>query len=290
MYGKLVTALTKDNIWLQGLYCRPKIKSNKAILHIHGLQGNFYENYFVDPLAVGANKNNIAFLTVNQHGSGYRQDYWKKDFSDTRMYGGNYEMFEDCIIDINAWIKFLKQKGYTQIYLQGHSLGTLKVVFYQVKTTNPLVKALILLSPADLIGLWKQKVKSKDKQYLSLARKFIRNNHEDKLMPEKTSHYPVSAKTYYNFYGPDANTHIFDFHNSNFNYKYLKQIDIPTLAILGDKDNYTKKGKADEYLHMIKDNMKRCKIKLFKNSDHWYIGREDQLAEFLVKWIIREKK
>jgi len=219
MIGKLVTALTKDGIWLQGLFCEPKTKTTKAVLHIHGLQGNFYENYFVDPIAVEANNQGIAFLTVNLHGSGYRQDYWLRDYSDTKMFGGNYELFEDCIQDVNAWLKFLKDKGYTQVFLQGHSLGTLKVVFYQVKTKNPLVRALVLLSPADMIGLWKDEVKNKGGYFLNLSKKYISKRQGGKLMPDKAVGYPISARTYRNFYGPQSKIHIFDFHNPNFDYK-----------------------------------------------------------------------
>ena len=285
MVGKLVTALTKDNIWLQGLFCEPKKKTNEAFLHIHGLQGNFYENYFIDPLVVEANKRGVSLLTVNQHGSGYRQDYWLKDFSDTKMFGGNYELFEDCILDIDAWLKFLKSQGYTRVFLQGHSLGTLKVVYYQTKTKNPLVKTLILLSPADMAGLWKDGVGDNTSSFLRLAKNYVSKRQGDRLMPAKAAGYPVSAKTYYNFYGPKARTHIFDFHNPDFDYKLLKKVSVPTLAILGDKDNYTKEGKAGEYLELMKENMKDCEIKLFKDSDHWYTGNEEKLAKFLVGWL-----
>jgi len=285
MIGKLVTSLTKDNIWLQGLFCEPKTKSKKAILHIHGLQGNFYENYFIDPISVKANKKGIGFLTVNQHGSGYRQDYWFKDFSDTKMFGGNYELFEECVLDIDAWINFLRSKGYTEIFLQGHSLGALKVVYYQAKKENPLIKALILLAPADLFGLWKGTVGKKGDYFLKLAKKHISKKQGEKIIPEKAVGYPISAKTFYNFYGPKANTHIFDFYNPDFNYKLLKKINVPTLAVLGDKDNYTTKGKAEEYLKIIKNKMKDCDTKLLKNANHWYIRHEEKLAKSLIGWL-----
>ena len=76
----------------------------------------------------------------------------------------------------------------------------------------------------------------------------------------------------------------------NYPYKLLKKVNIPTLAILGDRDNYTKRGKAKEYLQKIKENMKNCDIKLFKSSDHWYIGHEKELAKFLVQWLKNEKR
>ena len=62
------------------------------------------------------------------------------------------ENFEDCVVDIDAWIKFALSKGYEKIILMGHSLGTEKIVYYMNKGryTNK-VKAIILLGFADFL-------------------------------------------------------------------------------------------------------------------------------------------
>lgn len=40
--------------------------------------------------------------------------------------GQIFEKFEDCVSDIDAWLKFFKSKGYDKLILQGHSLGAAK--------------------------------------------------------------------------------------------------------------------------------------------------------------------
>ncbi len=47
--NKLVQVATSDGLYLQG-YFAPK-KGKVALLHIHGFEGNFYENKFVQVLA-----------------------------------------------------------------------------------------------------------------------------------------------------------------------------------------------------------------------------------------------
>ena len=58
------------------------------------------------------------------------------------------ELLEEAHLDISAWIKFLLDEGYQEIILQGHSLGTIKVIRYlfEGEYKNKISK-LILLAP-----------------------------------------------------------------------------------------------------------------------------------------------
>ncbi len=64
--NKIVQVATSDGLYLQG-YFAPK-KGKKALLHIHGFEGNFYENKFVQVLADKLDSENITFLSVNTRG------------------------------------------------------------------------------------------------------------------------------------------------------------------------------------------------------------------------------
>lgn len=72
--NKLVQVNTLDGLYLHGYYA-PTQDKKTVLLHIHGFEGNFYENNFIYVLADELEKNNIAFLTVNTRGNGSKTDF-----------------------------------------------------------------------------------------------------------------------------------------------------------------------------------------------------------------------
>ena len=51
MKQELIRINSIDGIELPGILYTPDTKTNKIVIHIHGLSGNFYENKFLDVLA-----------------------------------------------------------------------------------------------------------------------------------------------------------------------------------------------------------------------------------------------
>lgn len=146
--------ITSDKLRLDGLLFEPDKKSNTAILHIHGMAGNFYENVFLDSMAEEYTKAGYAFLTGNNRGHDHIADFHivgpKENY---KRIGDVFEKIEDCILDINTWLEFLKQKGYKVFILQGHSLGAVKAVYYLNNYSNNPFISLVLASPPDILGL-----------------------------------------------------------------------------------------------------------------------------------------
>jgi len=76
LQGKSVRVFTDDGLELNGLFCLPTKtrKDKKAILHIHGFHGNFYQERFVDHIAdqlTELTESGLAFLTANTRGHDY---------------------------------------------------------------------------------------------------------------------------------------------------------------------------------------------------------------------------
>ena len=51
MLQELVRINSIDRIEMPGILYTPKKVSDKIVIHVHGLNGNFYENRFIDVLA-----------------------------------------------------------------------------------------------------------------------------------------------------------------------------------------------------------------------------------------------
>jgi len=114
----IVVVETDDELPLYGVHL--KAESAKTVLiTIHGTASNFYENEFMEDVSESAIGKGFSVLLANDRGSDVLQNYPPK--------GMALEHFEDCVKDIDAWIKFALDSGYESVILQGHSLGTEKI-------------------------------------------------------------------------------------------------------------------------------------------------------------------
>ncbi|MCR4398598.1 MAG: alpha/beta hydrolase, partial [Firmicutes bacterium] len=150
----LARTSTADGLYLHG-YFAPAPGARLAVLHIHGFEGNFYENHFVHVLARRIPAAGLSFLSGNTRGSGRDTDFRTTDGA-VRRVGARYELFEESHLDISGWIGFLREQGYPDIILQGHSLGTSKVLRYMFEGQyRSAVRRIVLLAPWDRAGFVK---------------------------------------------------------------------------------------------------------------------------------------
>ena len=189
--SQIVQVVTSDNLYLQGFFAPSQRKT--AVLHIHGFEGNFYENKFAQVLADKLENGNITFLTVNTRGSGK-----------IKTVGARYELLEEANEDIDAWINFLAKNGYDNIILQGHSLGTYKAVRYFLTGRNKnLVKKLILLAPFDKKGMLKVAGYAPIDKLLNKAQRIVAAGKGDEMITDEFDSIVVSYKTYMSWYKQD---------------------------------------------------------------------------------------
>ena len=130
MKQELVRINSADKIEMVGMLYEPEEKSNKIVIHVHGLCGNFYENRFIDILAKNYTSKKISLLTFNNRGTNYISEFLKGD--EFEIIGGCNEKFIDCLLDIEGAIKYVKGKGYNDIILEGHSYGSVSYTHLDV--------------------------------------------------------------------------------------------------------------------------------------------------------------
>lgn len=295
MRGEFVRIFTDDGLELHGLFCPPAVaKTNEiALLHIHGFTGNFYEDRLVDHIADRLTGSGYAFLTVNMRGHDYLSDFIKKTDSGLTyvQIGSAHEIFEECIYDIKAWIDFLKGCSYSNIILEGISLGTLKVVFYQNQTQDKRVQGLVLLSPLDYIGLQRTALGDKYDEAINTAKQMIEQGKSDEPMPMiycPLWQHPIDAKTYISAFGPNTKSGIFNFHNPNSRFEELSTIKCLILATYGTVREAVVDNRVEEALSVIKRRVtsaKRCDTAIIQGAPHNYLGHEKELSGIIENWI-----
>lgn len=289
MIGEYVRTVTEDGLELQGLYCQAGRSSNRGVLHVHGLAGNFYENRFIDAIGNAVVANGYNFLTVNNRGHDYIADFLRKDGDGWKwdQIGAAHEIFEECVYDLRAWQRFLESRGCTEIVIEGHSSGAEKVVYY-VSTARANLAGIILLSPSDDVGLQKEALKERYDNVLREAQERIERGLTSELMPQDAFEYPIDAKTYINMFGHETHQAVFEFSNSNRqSFKEVESITSPMLVLMGTQ-NEAVIGDVMSFLDQLKRHAvhaRYCDTEVINGAPHSYLGYESQVASAVVKWL-----
>jgi len=282
-----------DNVELQGWLSSEG--GDIAVIHIHGMSGNGYENYFLDNLREDYSKNGISFFTIDTRGRGIVSSFWQGGKINswgegTKLGGSSFEIFEESVFDVQGAINYLKTLGKTKFILEGHSLGATKVVNYLVNTANSEVIAAILLAPTDMVG-W-ARTDPLHKSYLEKAKKLIAGGKGEELVGaqcwlDKT---PLSAQTYPTI--SQAGTAV-DIYGERSGGALLGKVEIPTLIVYGDNDigileidgSIDKwKERADKIKH------KNTQISVIHGASHSFKGKEKELSAVVRSFLKKINK
>jgi pimeloyl-ACP methyl ester carboxylesterase len=288
--NKLLQITTSDGLYLHGYYV-PSESKKVGILHIHGFEGNFYENNFVHILANEMEEKGIGFLTVNTRGNGRDTSFNTVEGKDKRV-GARYELLEEAHLDISAWLKYLMNEGYKEIILMGHSLGTMKAVRYLFEGEyKDKIDRLILLAPFDKKGY--MLIQKKDiESLLNKAQKLVDSEQGDELMTPEFGDGTTSYKTFISWYKQDDLGRMFEFCSPQYDFPVLKQIKIPTKVIVGSIDEYfypSNPEHPEEAMEILLKNISNSKGKIIDGAVHSFKPHEDIMAKEVSSFVNDEK-
>ncbi len=276
---ELVTAVAEDGEWVEGALYIPgaKVPKNKpSLVLVHGAFGSFYTGL---PRALGPRlaAKGYATLAMNTR----YHDLFEMDM-----------IFEEEVKDIRAAVRFLHSKGSPGVVLLGHSLGVPRVAHYKVKTGDPAVVGLVLVSGNASATEWMENVWGRETldRYRELARQ---EGSRDPLhvisiaesgerlgafewyhpkRPAIITHRTMSARAFLDYMGEDTGANAI---------KYMKDIDVPTIILHGEKDELVPPGDAKR----LKEANPEVELKYIKGAAHYYRGYESELVGAIVKWL-----
>lgn len=264
--------------------------SEISVVHIHGMSGNGYENYFLDNFREMYNKNGISFFTIDTRGRGIISSFWRGNEIDswgegTKLGGSCFEIFSESVGDIQGAIDYLEAQGKSKFILQGHSLGGSKVVNYLLTKNNPKVIGVVLLAPTDMVGWANTDPHHQD--YLKKSEELISRGDDEELVSaqcwlDKT---PLSAQTYPTLC--KAGTAV-DIYGERIGGALLGKVQIPTLIAYGDNDIGILKvdGAIDKWIERVnKIKNQKTKISVTKRAAHSFKGYEAELSKSIESFI-----
>jgi len=277
-----------DGIELQGWFS--DTPGDAVVIHVHGMSGNGYENYFLDNLRETYINSKVSFFTFDNRGRGIIS--WFRGGSEVdawgegeKMGGSCYELFEESAHDIQGAIDFMRSKGKSKFILQGHSLGSTKVVNYLLNNITDDILGAILLAPTDMVG-WAN-TDSNNQKYLDKAHKLVVQGKPEELVSascwlDKT---PLSAQTYLTIC--ESNTPV-DIYSPREGGALIGKVPVPMVIIYGDKDIGIEK--IDGNINTWKNRVSRVinsktKIEIIPGADHGFTDQEDKLAEISNNYV-----
>lgn len=285
-----------DNLQLVGLLHKGNSKTERVVLAVHGMTSNCLKRRD-DILAEEFSKNGIDYFTFNNRGSDIMTyfDIVTENKLTTRIESGtSYEKFEDSYEDIKGAILMLLGKGYKEIYLQGHSYGSSKVVY----TYNKLkangesellehIKAVTLLSIVDIVRMCISMLGEKYNYIVSEVKQMVADGKGDELIKREYFLHPISAKNFLKFTEKGGIIDIVPFGEPTPDLKAISNIACP-IAMLWGGDGDLVYQKPEELEKIIRDNVPsnvndRLKIKFIDGTGHNYRGKEKELADYLLQ-------
>lgn len=279
-----VNFLATDGVNLNGfLYSN---NNKNIILSVHGMSSNCFKKREIT-IANSALENGIDYFCFNNRGSELVK-YVKKKCNNEKIKivaGSAFEDATDGYYDIVGSILKLKELGYSNIYLQGHSLGCTKILytFKRLKKENSEllnnIKGLILLSLVDINRVFKAYLEDKYEYYLNLAEEKEKQGKFEYLMPKESFIHPVSVKTYLKY--------LRDYEEIDVdNYNIVSIIDIPVFMRWGTYKEMILQ-KPDELANMVNEKIKHKNkdINYIDGANHSYNDYEKELAEQIIDFV-----
>lgn len=260
-------------------------KKDICVICIHGMCGTIIDNYFATVWGKFLADKNIGFIYEHNRGHSIENDIVMKDDSFKRC-GCMYEIFEDCIYDIDLAIETAKIKGYKKFILLGHSYGCNKVIYYYYKK-HPDILGMILASAPDMVGSHIS-AQPDYEELLKEAKENIDNNELTKLLHKMIEDYMyMSSGTYYNWYNENSNLNNLPVISNPEHWEQFGTIDIPVLTFSGAKEE-------DYYLHLdlLKEKAINCnnfEYKIIENTGHTYKNKENEIGNLIYNWIKKLK-
>lgn len=275
-------AYTDDGLRLPMVHFNSKEK-DICVIFVHGMCGTIIDNYFATVFGNMLYENNIGFIYEHNRGHSIENDIIMKDGSFKRC-GCMYEIFEDCIYDIDLAINKAKELGYKRIILLGHSYGCNKVIYYYYKK-HPNILGIILASAPDMLGSHFS-VQDDYKELLQEAKENIDNGNPTQLLHKMIENYMyMSSQTYYNWYNDNSNLNNIPIISNPDYWKQFASINVPILTFSGSKEE-------DYYLHLdlLESKALNCKdfeYKIIENTVHTYKNSENEIGNIILNWIIK---
>jgi pimeloyl-ACP methyl ester carboxylesterase len=274
-----------DGVELQGWYS--DAAGDTAVVHVHGMSGNGYENNFLDELRTMYNEKGLGFFSIDTRGRGVVSDF--RQGEGTKRGGSCYELFDESLSDIEGAMRHLQETaGKARFVLEGHSLGGSKVVNYALATTALRAEALVLLAPTDMVG-WAG-ADPQHEAYMRKAKQLTAAGKGEELVGAQCwlDGTPISAQTYPTICETGSSADIYGSRPDG--PSLLGRVSVPMLVMYGTQDIGILEidGTEENWLRRVNPGKHpHTEIEFIHGAGHGFRDHEATLSHRVASFIGR---
>jgi pimeloyl-ACP methyl ester carboxylesterase len=277
----IVKVITADHLELHGLLAEAGGERNAILINIHGTSSSFYCEDYARVFAEEFPPVGVTTLFTNNRGS-HVMEAWQNT-------GAALEMFEDCIQDLDAWVLYALDGGYRKIFLQGHSLGTEKVVYYMSHgKLAGRVAAVILLGVSDSFGNQARIAQTFPADPMEEARRLAAGGKSEQFLTSVWRVHgggiPKSAASYLNFFSPGSELSKALPLRASGDLLHYRNIRVPILVLVGEHDPFTCLP-VPKALRLLEKENRQTRAKIISGTDHDFSGKEKELFERVKEFV-----
>lgn len=280
---------TEDEIELVGLLERPTNPTKRVVISVHGMQSNCLKRR-EDILSKEISNAGVAYFAFNNRGAEL-MTYTRKTTGEKILNGGSvYEDVLDGYYDIKGAINKMLELGYTDIYLQGHSLGCTKIVYTYNKLKNENnvknIEGIMLLSLVDIPDCQKYDLGDKYAEMMEYAENKEKEGKLNDLMPIESFDHPICVRSYLRYFKYNKDIDFARFWDKDYNFKELNNIQIPLFLRWGNVQDLVLQNLSN-LIEILKSKIQNEKLDIgyIDGADHGYTGKEETLAKEIISFI-----
>lgn len=280
---------TEDEIELVGLLERPTNPTKRVVISVHGMQSNCLKRR-EDILSKEISNAGVAYFAFNNRGAEL-MTYTRKTTGEKILNGGSvYEDVLDGYYDIKGAINKMLELGYTDIYLQGHSLGCTKIVYTYNKLKNENnvknIKGIMLLSLVDIPDCQKYDLGDKYAEMMEYAENKEKEGKLNDLMPIESFDHPICVRSYLRYFKYNKDIDFARFWDKDYNFRELNNIQIPLFLRWGNVHDLVLQNLSN-LIEILKSKIQNEKLDIgyIDGADHGYTGKEETLAKEIISFI-----
>ena len=286
---ELVKFEATDGVELPGLLYEPDRRTRRAAVFLHGTGGaSIFDSNRTNRLAREFTSRGIAWLPFNNRGAGLVR--WLRGTKRPKRGGMAYELIRECVRDIDGAARFLRSRGYRELYLIGHSTGANKIAIYDhVRRRNPYRKYVLLAGGDDTGMFYRDLGASRFRRVLERARE----KRDDDLVPPSITPLMLSWRSLYDMINPDGDYNVFPFLeimrgvrlSRRARFRYVRAIRKPSLYVYGDRDEFSYDDVAGCVAVLSENVGANAEIVVMKDANHGFSGREEELGTLIAEWL-----
>ncbi|HEY3056522.1 MAG TPA: alpha/beta hydrolase [Thermoanaerobaculia bacterium] len=281
-----------DGVELSGLLYEPRRRTKRAAIFLHGTGGaSIFDSRRTNILAAAFIDKRIAYFPFNNRGAHLARRLRGRK----KSIGGGmaWERIRDCVYDIDGAIRFLRSRGYRELYLIGHSTGANKIAVYDHYRHRNAIRRYVLLAGGDDTGLMYEQLGAR--RFQSVLERARQRRTSDEFVPRSISKLPMSWRSLYDTINPDGDYNVFPYLeimrgvrlSKRGRFRHVRGIRKPAFVVYGDRDEYCY-GDVSRCVEILADAAgPNFEFAVMEDADHGFSGREEELARLMIHWLSR---